>query len=621
MTTASVECSRIMVVDDSPSVIRLLAAILSREHEVFAVTDGRLAVNFAQDCKPHLILLDVVMPDMDGYEVCALLKADAQTCDIPVVFVTSNARVAGETRGLDAGAIDYILKPFDPNIILTRIRNHLKRDRDEKTIQRLLLQNRMILHAAGEGIYGQDVNGLITFINPAACKMFGWKAEELIGSSAHLRLHHSRANGKHYPGEECPTYAAIHDGVVQRNSSDVFWRKDGTCFPVEFVSTPIHDVSRTDLSDQASVHGAVVVFRDISQQKILEAREDRSRISRIAISALLETSLEPLSLTQQLHVALQIILSVSWLSVEYKGSIFLVDDKKPGNLVMAAQLGLDAIIQERCANIAYGYCLCGRAAQSRQLLFCNTVDDDHDVWFDGMQQHGHYCVPIVSHQRLTGILNLYLPHNHCQDPDEDAFVVTIANTLAGIIVRRQLEEQLEQSRRDLDYLARHDKLTGLPNRMLFHERLQQDLLRTRRERSMMAVLFIDLDRFKYVNDTFGHEIGDLLLVHVAQAIQGLLREVDTVARIGGDEFIVIVYGMTHDEHATLVAEKIIAQLQQPVLIKGNVCEIGASIGISISPLHSSDAEILLKQADAAMYHVKEKGRNSYLVYHAGMGGS
>lgn len=135
---------------------------------------------------------------------------------------------------------------------------------------------------------------------------------------------------------------------------------------------------------------------------------------------------------------------------------------------------------------------------------------------------------------------------------------------------------------------------------------------------MMAVLFIDLDRFKYVNDTFGHETGDLLLVQVANVIHGLLREVDTVARMGGDEFTVILSSIVQAGDAILVAKKIIAQLQQPFLILGHTCEIGTSIGISLFPSHASDAEVLLKKADVAMYRVKEAGRNDFLVYRPGM---
>ena len=620
MTThsPSEEPARVLVVDDSPSSLKMISDILSREFEVVSVSEGHKTVEVARESRPDLILLDVVMQDMDGYEICQRLKNEGDTHHIPVVFVTANTKGRDETRGLDVGAVDYVTKPFDAAILKTRIRNHIRRHRYKWTIQNLLRQNQTILNAAGEGICGLDAHGRITFINPAACAILGWASpEELVGAAFHARIQHSRANGTPHPQEKSLILTAIREKTVHRSDDAVFWRKDGTCFPVAYVSTPVQEMDRTSASP-VTKHGAVLVFRDITHQKSLEAREVRSQISSIAISALLETSLEPLSLTQQLRVALQIILSVSWLSIEYKGSILLVDDTEPGMLVTVVQVGLPDVLQKRCARIPFDCCLCGLAAQSQQLVFRNALDHKHDIMYDGIHEHGHYCVPLFFQQKLIGVLNLYLPHNHIQDPEEDAFVVTIANTLAGLVMRRKLEAALEQSRKALDHQARHDRLTGLPNRMLFHERVEQALLRARRDRNKMALLFVDLDRFKQVNDAFGHEAGDRLLVHVSRTIQGLLREVDTVARMGGDEFTVILSGIHHEADATLVAEKMIHLLQKPFTVGDHVCEIGASVGISLFPSHASDAETLLNKADAAMYCVKGKGRNAFLVYHPDM---
>ena len=605
---------QVLIVDDSPSTVKVFERMLRTECDIFVATCGQEALHLLQTLQPDLILLDVTMPDMDGYEVCKRLKENEKTQAIPVLFVTARETEEDAAQGLEAGAVDYILKSSDPTLAKARIRNYLKRSRTEKTNRLLQHHNQTILATAGEGIYGLDNQGQFTFVNPAASTMLGWTPEELIGQHAHPLIHHSHADGTPYPPEKSPILTALREKTVHRNDRDRFWRKDGTSFPVEYVSTSIQ---AHDASTQAQAQGGVVVFRDIAQQKAMEARELRSQISRIAISALLETSLEPISLPQQLEVALTIILSVSWLSVEYKGSIFLVNDDAD-TLMMLAQVGLPPVLLERCARVPFGFCLCGRAAQTRQMVFCNQLDHQHDILFDGISEHGHYCMPIFFHERLLGVLNLYLPHNHVRDPEEDAFLSTIANTLAGIIERRKLEEQLERTRKDLDHLARHDTLTGLPNRMLFHERLHQSLIRARRERGMMALLFVDLDRFKCVNDTFGHEVGDMLLTQVASDIQSLLREADTVARMGGDEFTVILSAVAHTEDATLVAEKIIARLQRPFRIKGNVCEIGASIGIGLFPTHASDAETLIKKADLAMYHVKDRGRNHFLLYQEGM---
>lgn len=133
-----------------------------------------------------------------------------------------------------------------------------------QALEKLRRQNELILNSVGEGIYGLDLQGNATFVNPAAAAMIGWKAEELIGESMHRVLHHSRADGSPYLREECPIYAAFQNGVVQRINHEVFWRKDGTCFPVEYVSTPMWD-------EQGCLVGTVVVFRDITKRKWAEA--------------------------------------------------------------------------------------------------------------------------------------------------------------------------------------------------------------------------------------------------------------------------------------------------------------------------------------------------------------
>ena len=134
----------------------------------------------------------------------------------------------------------------------------------EPAFEQLQRQQQLILKAIGEGVYGVDLQGNATFVNPAAAQMIGWDPQELIGQSMHQILHHSRADSSPYPRERCPIYAAFQDGIVHRVADEVFWRRDGTCFPVEYISTPIHD-------EQGHLVGAVVVFRDITQRKWAEA--------------------------------------------------------------------------------------------------------------------------------------------------------------------------------------------------------------------------------------------------------------------------------------------------------------------------------------------------------------
>ncbi len=184
------------------------------------------------------------------------------------------------------------------------------------------------------------------------------------------------------------------------------------------------------------------------------------------------------------------------------------------------------------------------------------------------------------------------------------------NRATQILFRDITDRKLAQER--LERLAHYDPLTGLPNRTLFFDRLNHAYQFARRHGHVFALLFVDLDRFKQVNDTLGHDVGDLVLKVTAERLKGSIRASDTVARMGGDEFTIILTHISEEPNAAQVAEKIIALVEEPISIKGRFCDVGASIGIALYPRDGGDPEALLKQADSAMYQVKKQGRGSFL---------
>jgi diguanylate cyclase (GGDEF)-like protein/PAS domain S-box-containing protein len=180
----------------------------------------------------------------------------------------------------------------------------------------------------------------------------------------------------------------------------------------------------------------------------------------------------------------------------------------------------------------------------------------------------------------------------------------IHSTVVDISDRKRAEEQIE-------FHAYHDVLTMLPNRKLFTDRLTHSLSRARRSGKSLAVMFVDLDHFKSINDRLGHEAGDELLLEMARRLRANVRDDDTVARLGGDEFTIILAELRYPEDAVNVTEKILKAVEQPLLIAGTSIEVSASIGIAIFPDDGNDAESLLRNADSAMYRAKEAGRNTY----------
>jgi diguanylate cyclase (GGDEF)-like protein/PAS domain S-box-containing protein len=297
---------------------------------------------------------------------------------------------------------------------------------DLTEIKRVNSKLENILKSMNEGVHVIDEKGVIILENDAAVAMLGWQGENIIGKPAHSTIHHHHADSSVYPVEECPIYATLHDAKVRHVEDDIFWRKDGTCFPVEYTATPI-------LNPHGDGNAVTVVFRDITYRKLLE--------------------------------------------------------------------------------------------------------------------------------------------------DE---------------LRKQ---------------ATHDVLTGLPNRRLLMDRLGQAININRRQNTHGALLFLDLNKFKGLNDSYGHEAGDFLLIEVARRLTQIVRESDTVARLGGDEFVVLLLGLDSNlelakHYVDFVVDKLTRKLNEDYLIGDIVHQCSASIGVKI--FYNEDfPDRILREADSAMYRMKK----------------
>jgi diguanylate cyclase (GGDEF)-like protein/PAS domain S-box-containing protein len=305
-----------------------------------------------------------------------------------------------------------------------------------KMTARLARRDEMILSSAGEGILGLDLEGKATFVNPAAAKMLGYGVDELIGQSMHDLLHHTKTDSGGDLNDNCAIYLTVAEGKAQHVTDEVLWRKDGTNFPVEYISTPLHE--------NEMVAGSVIVIKDITERKA--------------------------------HAAV------------------------------------------------------------------------------------------------------------------------------------------------LEYRANHDTLTNLPNRTFLSHHLSEVITRAFWHKRVVAVLFLDLDNFKKINDTLGHDFGDILLVEVGERLTNCLRDGDIVARLGGDEFVVVLADIAKITDLSLIAQKVLDTLSKPFEINRTELFITTSIGISAFPNDGENAEILLKNADTAMYRAKEKGKNQFEMFSAAMSG-
>lgn len=269
------------------------------------------------------------------------------------------------------------------------------------------------------------------------------------------------------------------------------------------------------------------------------------------------------------------------------------------------------VASKREAVLGLGVGLAGRAWQSGQPAWIADIKNDaRSLGAPVTLETGMHCAfhfPVISERKTIGVLAFN--SRKVREPDERLLqaVRVIGGQIGQYLQRKQAEERIE-------YLATHDGLTSLPNRAVFSEMLNFAIPHARRYNHNIAVLFIDLDRFKIINDTLGHEAGDQLLQEIATRLTGCLRKSDVVARLGGDEFVVMLQEAGEAEQVAVVARKILSAAIKPIVLLGHECRVTASIGICMYPAHARDEQSLMKNADIAMYLAKEQGKNTFQFY-------
>ena len=462
-------------------------------------------------------------------------------------------------------------------------------------------RTRAILGASLDGIIAINADDEIIDWSHQAEQTFGWPRDEAMGRLLSETIIPQRFRAQHLAGvkrslEQSPENSTTV--LIGRRVELVGLHRDGHEFPIEISIARIM---------AAGVPCFSAYVRDISERKATEDKINRDYHTQRVLAELLETSMRPDPFAQRLQVSLELILSTPWLALKGSGSIFLADAES-GDLHMAAMHGLSAKIEQACATVKMGYCLCGRAAETRELLFVDCIDDRHDVRIPDMAPHGHYCAPILFDDALLGVLNLYVDAHHRQTPEERQFITAAAHAIGGMIRRHQTEQQLRHH-------AYHDGLTKMPNRTLFMDRLEQCLHFGKRHPELRcAVLFLDIDRFKTINDSLGHTMGDQLLLEVSARIRTCVRPEDTVARMGGDEFTVLLEDVVEPADALRVSDRLHTALQPPIMLEGREIFVSASIGIAIAARNDRNAPDLLRDADTAMYRAKSQGTGHTVLF-------
>ncbi len=448
-----------------------------------------------------------------------------------------------------------------------------------------------------DGMLIADGEANILRVNQAFTRITGFEPAEVVGRNPRLLQ-----SERHDPA----FYQRMWEGLLREGHWEgEIWnrRKNGEVYPQWLSITAVRD-------DSLQTSHYVAAFVDLSQVKSQQTHIERAAAEEQALSQLLRLSLQPLAVKPYLQQALDNLMeSVPWLGFLPKGGVFLAERRHgERGLRLVAARDLAPALHESCAWVPFGKCLCGRAAAERRIQCVTGVDERHEIRYENMLPHGHYNVPILAGDEVLGVMVVYLPDGHRRVEHETAFLARVADVLSMGIMRRRAEAEIA-------YRAYHDALTGLPNRRLLMDRLERSLASYLRHGHKGAVLFIDLDHFKTVNDSLGHRTGDDLLRLVGSRLQQTLRKEDTVARLGGDEFVVLLPEISDDpevtaNHARRVADKVRAALSRAYTLDGRALHVTPSVGIALFPLDQNGADDILRQADTAMYRAKEGGRNT-----------
>lgn len=416
---------------------------------------------------------------------------------------------------------------------------------------------RTIVDDIQDGYFEVDLAGTFTYANPAASEIYGYPGGEIIG--VNYRQYTDELNSR----KALAAFSEIHrTGVPGKLFDYEITRRDGTKRQVELSASLIVDRSGQPLGFRG-------ITRDISERKQME---EKLRRSEERFRNFIEDTED------------------AYFEVDLKGRFTFTNDALCKNLGYCRDelIGMDQRHYAGKKTIRELYTLFNRVYRTGVPVRAYT--------FELYRKNGSRGYSEISVTPLK---------------DEEGRIVGFRGIARDITGRKKREKQIR-------HLATHDILTGLPNRILFQEMLEQNIKHAHRYRQQLALLFMDLDGFKMINDTFGHETGDQVLIVSAMRLKQALRSTDFIARLGGDEFVVLVKDVTGKKGLITLVNTIFSIVGEPILIRGREHRLTASIGISIYPQDGRDERSLMKTADLAMYSAKEKGSNNYQFYSTGV---
>jgi len=551
--------SKIMIVEDEG----IIAMDIRNQLEGFGYDvvatafSGGQAIALATEHRPDLVMMDIVLKgSMDGISTAQTI---ADSLHIPVIFLTAYSDPATLQRAKATGAYGFLIKPFRPDELHASIEVALYKHQLERKLKESDQWFAKTLHCISDAVIATDAEGRIQFMNPVAETATGWRLEQAKGKVvSELMTLLTESNREII---ENPVQGALRNLAVSGlDSPTLLVTQSGVEFPIDDGSAPI-------LDEDGTLLGAVLVFRDITARRRVEN--------------LLRDSEERFHSAFDLAAIGMALVTVDGRFLQVNSSLCTIFGYSEEELLSS---NLHMLTHEADHDKVLGHHL-------RQLLSEELPSF----------QIEEKCYHKIVGKLVWALLSASLVRNAGSEPQY--FIIQIQD----ITDRKNAEQQLV-------YTANHDPLTGLLNRVQFHDRFTQTLSSVRRHETKLALMFLDLDRFKLINDTLGHRMGDLLLQAVSERLKSSIRINDTLARLGGDEFVVLLNDINLIDDVARIAQKTIDILTQPFTLEGNDIVITASVGISVYPDDGENSQILLTNADTAMYLAKERGKNNYQFY-------
>ncbi|MDR3428575.1 EAL domain-containing protein [Silvimonas sp.] len=544
----------ILIVDDAVENIKLISHALQGMGELLFATNGPDALRVADSSRPDLVILDIEMPGMDGYAVCNALKANPYTSECAVIFVTAHEGTSWETQSLAAGGLDFLNKPLNVPICRLRVQNQLtlKRQKDQLAQTRRDLADLVHHLPSFVAFWGADTHN--RYCNDQLGHWFGISASRMLGMTLDAVLN-----------EETLLQLRPHwEEAMQGRTVTV----EMTLFP----SSSRRRFAQTTLVPNwqlGSVAGLLMVLTDITDRKLAErALWDEKERMRITLNSIGDAVIatDPQGLVTFVNPIAEEM--TGWHTADALG--------KPIETVMELRDSNNGHVLRNPIYLALK-----EARIVGMALNCNLI-------------------------ALSG--------QQSAVEDSAAPIRNQAGEITGaIIVFRDASEARAMAIK-MSYLASHDPLTGLPNRLLLQDRISHGLQVARWSQTHVAMLLLDLDYFKFINDSIGYTAGDDLLRQVARRLENVMTASGTIGRLGGDEFVILLPELRSITEADEAATKLLGAMTEPFELDGKQFNLSISVGISLFPDDSSDEETLMRHADVAMHRAKQDGRNRYRFF-------